>query len=69
MRPGLIQPHIGAQLVLPGTTALAGVQRQVSSRERDLVTIEMVDQVRVSDQSWNLVKLCRYKRENFFFKL
>ena len=52
--PALIQPHIGAQLVLPSTAAVAGVELQVPSGERDLATIEMVDQVSVPEQSYNL---------------
>ena len=51
VRPGLVQPHIGTQLILPGSTAMAGVQLEVSSGERDLSTIQMVHQVRVSDQN------------------
>ena len=48
VNPAPVQPHVGAQLVLPNT-GVAGVELQVASRERDLLTIEMVDQVGVPD--------------------
>ena len=49
--PALLQPHVGTQLVLTNTAAVAGVELQVPSRERDLLTIEMIDQVRVPDHN------------------
>ena len=51
--PALLQSHVGPQLVLPSSTAAAGVQSEGPSRERDLITVEMVDQVSVPEQSYN----------------
>ena len=69
-RPALVQSHVGPQLVLPSTTAAAGVQSQVASGERDLATVEMVDQVGVPEQSYNseLHLGPQYFSDNFHYK-
>ena len=62
VRPALVQSHIGPQQVLPTSTAVGGVQLQVSSRERNLSTIEMVHQVSVPDQNCNKLDVNKYSK-------
>ena len=50
MSPALVQSHISSKLVLPKTTAAAGVQMQISSREGDLLSILVIHHVSVPER-------------------